>query len=344
MSSAAQPLVSVVIPVFNGEKYLAECLDSVLAQTYTCWDCVIVNNCSTDGTLALARRYEQNDGRIRVNDNREKLPIMPNWNHALRQISPRSKYCKVVHADDWLFPECLEQMVRVAEESASIAIVGSYRLEENRVTLDGLPFPSRHVPGATVCRATLLGKLYVFGAPSNLLLRSDVIRCRPDFYNPENLHADAEACYDVLRDADFGFVHQVLTFTRRHNESETTFARRVNSYLPGDLTALVKYGRFYLTESEYEQRFKHLMRHYYKFLARGVFGGRNQEFWNYHRSELQKLGCPINRGQLAKTCVQLAVGYLLHPVWTVRGLMSRMRHHSGGSRPGLGVWLTAFLR
>ena len=66
-----QPLVSVVTPVYNEEKNLAECIESVLAQTYPNWEYVIVNNRSTDRSLEIAQRYAAQDARIRVYDNRE---------------------------------------------------------------------------------------------------------------------------------------------------------------------------------------------------------------------------------------------------------------------------------
>ena len=116
MSGSHQPLVSVVTPVYNGEKYIAECIESVLRQTYENWEYVVVNNCGTDRTLEIANAYAKKDPRIRVHNNSEFLKIIPNWNHALRQISPESKYCKIVHADDWLFPECIERMVAVSEQ------------------------------------------------------------------------------------------------------------------------------------------------------------------------------------------------------------------------------------
>src|SRR5512146_3249684 len=111
MTAGPEPLVSVVTPVFNGEKYLRECVDSVLAQTYTNWHYVIVNNCSTDRTLEIAQEYAARDSRIRVVNNREFVGVDANHNNAFREISPDSKYCKVVAADDWIFPECLERMV-----------------------------------------------------------------------------------------------------------------------------------------------------------------------------------------------------------------------------------------
>ena len=300
MNLKSQPLVSVVTPVYNTEKYLAECIESVLAQTYGNWEYVIVNNCSTDRSLEIAQRYAQQDARIRIHNNDEFLNQFQNWNHALRQISPESKYCKVVHADDWLFPECLARMVEVAEANPSVGIVGAYRLDEDRVNLDGLPYPSTVIPGREICRLSLLGGLSVFGSPSSLLIRSDIIRSRETFYKESVIHADTEVCFDILQDHDFGFVHQVLTFTRRHNESLTSIMHRFNTRRLSNFIFLLRYGPVYLGEEEYEKRLKQVTENYHRFLARSVFELKGKEFWNYHRNELARLGHPLSIVRLAK--------------------------------------------
>src|SRR5271169_6107872 len=128
MSTANEPFVSIVTPVYNGETYLRECIESVLAQTYSNWEYIIVNNCSTDGTLRIAAEYSSRDRRIHVYNSDSLLPIIANHNRAFGLISRESKYCKVVSADDWLFPECLARMVAVAEANPAVGLVGSYQL------------------------------------------------------------------------------------------------------------------------------------------------------------------------------------------------------------------------
>src|SRR5689334_10610487 len=115
MSTHTKPHVSIVTPVYNEEEHLAECIESVLAQTYENWDYVIVDNCSTDKSLEIARTYAAKDRRIRVHTNDQFLEMIPNRSVAVRQMSPDSKYCKVVLGDDWIFPECLEKMVALGE-------------------------------------------------------------------------------------------------------------------------------------------------------------------------------------------------------------------------------------
>ena len=328
MVPESQPLVSVVTPVYNGDEYLAECIESVLAQTYENWEYVIVNNFSTDRSLEIAQHYAQQDPRIHVHDNKEFLKQFENWNHAMRQISPRSKYCKVVHADDWLFPACIARMVAVAEANSSVGLVSAYRLDEDRVDLDGLPYPSTVVSGREICRLTLMGKLLVFGSPTSLLLRSDIVRDRPMFYDEHSLHADTQVCFEILRDSDLGFVHQVLTYTRRHNESLSSLTRVLSMGRLGMLICLTKYGPIYLSEEEYQSRLERVLEKYHRFLSRSVFELKGKEFWDFHRRELEKLGCSISPFKMAKSLLL----ELLEPKETgarlVRALEGRRRRNA----------------
>jgi glycosyltransferase involved in cell wall biosynthesis len=245
-----KPLVSVVTPVHNGEKCLGEAIESVLGQTYSNWECTIVENCSTDRTLEISQGYAIKDKRIRINKNQELLPVIENFNHTMRQISDSSKYCKVLHADDLLYPECLASMVEVAETYPTTGIISSYRLEGNRVRNDGISYNFQFLTGREVCRRSLMeGYFYVFGSPSFLLLRSDIVRLHDPFYTPR-FFADVEACYTVLKGSDFGFVHQVLTYTRLHGESWTSSIEGLGMDLLGNLNALIRFGGFYLTKDE----------------------------------------------------------------------------------------------
>lgn len=325
--TAQGPLVSVLTPVYNGERYLRECIESVLAQTYPHWEYIIVNNRSTDTSLAIAEEYAKTDARIRIHTNTEFVGALRNHNIAFRQMSPGSAYCKMVHADDWLFPQCLAQMVALAERHPSVAIVGSYRLVGTRVDSDGLPYPSTVVPGRAICRATLLGGPYVFGSPTSLLFRSELIRSRDAFYDETNIAADTEACFEVLQNWDFGFVHQVLTYTRRHAEARSSFAERFNTYILSDLAFVKKYGPVYLGPEEQEPALVRTVNNYYEFLGRSVFQRRERAFWEYHRSGLAALGYPLSRVRLARASVLVIAGVLTYPLRALRRNIDAGRHH-----------------
>lgn len=297
------PLVSVVTPVYNGEAYLRECIESVLAQTYSNWEYVFVNNRSTDRTLEIAETYARREPRLRVITNPEFLPQFANWNAALRQISPDSVYCKVLHADDWLFPDCLEKMVAVAEAHPTVGIVSAYRLEEACVSNAGLPYPSPVTPGREIARRTLLGDYYVFGSPSSLLLRSSLVRAHDPFYQEDILHADTDVCYRLLRECDFGFVHQVLTFTRRHNESLMSQTQRLGTNAIADIRWLLRYGPEFLSRAEFEQLARARRDGYERTLARNLFALRDAEYWRYQFRELAALGWPVSRWRLLRAAL-----------------------------------------
>ena len=314
MSLHEEPLISVLTPVFNGEDYLAECIESVLAQTYSKWEYIIVNNCSTDRTLEIALDYAKKDGRIRVHNNREFLGVIENHNLAFSLISPAAKYCKVVSADDFIFPECVMRMVDLAEANPTVGMVGTYLLAGKRVLCDGLEYERKVVKGSEISRATLLGGPYVFGSPTSLLYRSDLIRESQAFYPHSNPHADTSACYQALEHSDFGFVHQVLAYARIHADSQTSKSLKVGTYnlaLMGDLT---RFGPKYLSPSELKQRLAHFLDSYYRVVVHVLLErSGDKEFLGQQKAALQRMGLRFSFAQLVKTALLMGFGLLLKP-------------------------------
>jgi glycosyltransferase involved in cell wall biosynthesis len=288
----AKPLVSVLTPVYNGEEFLAACIESVLRQTHSNWEFVIVDNCSDDGTEAIARRYTDADPRISYERHDEFVNQIHNHNRAFEAMSSESTYCKVVQADDWIYPECLERMVGVAEQHPSVGIVGAYRSKGNAVDLLGVPSGRSVVPGVEILRQSLLGGPYVTGTPTSTLLRSELVRARQPFYDPSFRHADTEAAYRLFSVGDFGMVHEVLTFTRMRPVSETSFSMRVNSYGPENLRMLIRYGPQVLSWTEYRSRLQTELRRYVGWQAKQRLKPsrlRDAEFRDYHRRVIDEI-------------------------------------------------------
>jgi glycosyltransferase involved in cell wall biosynthesis len=329
MDTSSQPFVSIVTPVYNGAEYLAECIESVLAQTYSNWDYTIVNNCSSDESLAIAEQYAAKNPRIRIHNNSQFLRVIPNHNLALRQISPTSKYCKMIFADDWMFPECLERTVAVAEEHPSAGMVGAYGLQGKNVVWVGLPYPSTVVAGRSLVREWFLGHehFYVFGTPTSLLFRSDLVRTQDPFFNEANLHADSEKCLELLKTNDFGFVHQVLTFSREHPGSLTSFSKQMNTIIASLLHEVVTYGPDYLTEEEFESVLSQKVFEYYEFLALSFAKGRwgDKQFWSYHVRKMTEAGVGFSRIRLATAILAEFVNAALDPKGTLEWLFARRK-------------------
>jgi glycosyltransferase involved in cell wall biosynthesis len=302
------PFVSVVTPFYNTREFLGECIESVLRQTYQNWEYILVDNCSTDGSDEIARFHASRcPEKIRLVRTESFLSQVQNYNFAISSVSQSSKYCKMVQADDWLFPDCVKSMVEVAEAHPGVGIIGAYELEGDRVSLDGLPYPSTEVAGRDVGRLYFLDGTYLFGTPTSLLLRSELIRSRDPFFD-ERLapFEDGHACFDLLRAWNFGFVHQVLTFSRRDNEANgATLLSRIRPFsflLLTRLTFLVVHGQDYLSRVEYERCLKDAERQYFRYLSRCACArhGRSREFWEFHRNGLASIHYTLDWRLLGK--------------------------------------------
>jgi glycosyltransferase involved in cell wall biosynthesis len=294
------PFVSVVTPVYNGEKYLAECIESVLAQTYYNWEYVIVNNCSTDETLRIAEHYEKMDKRIRVYNCEDFVGLIENHNRALHLISTDSKYCKIVSADDWITPDCLCELTKIAESNSTTSIVGSYQRSGNKIRWKGLPYDLEVISGRAVCRLALLENLDVFGTPTSVLYRSDVIRKNDPFFPHLLPHADTSACYKYLQYSDFGFVHQILSVERVHRDQMSSKVNKLHMGNVAYLESILEYGPIYLNEVELMALKNNFFKGYYRNLGGCVLKLEGKEFWKYHASRMKELGYPISARKVMK--------------------------------------------
>jgi glycosyltransferase involved in cell wall biosynthesis len=99
---------------YNREKYIAEAIESVLASTYQDFELIIVDDCSKDKTVEIARKYEVQDSRVRVYVNEENLGDYPNRNKAASYA--KGKYLKYIDSDDSIYPHGLEILVNGMEK------------------------------------------------------------------------------------------------------------------------------------------------------------------------------------------------------------------------------------
>lgn len=309
------PRVSVVTPFHNTREYLAECIESVLRQTYENWDYTLVDNCSTDGSSEIAARYASlHPDKIRVVPTSSLLSQVQNYNFALTCISPESKYCKMVQADDWIFPECLKSMTDVAEVHPKVGIVGAYELEGDHVSLDDLPYPSTEVSGREIGRLYFLKRSYLFGTPTSLLMRSDLVRSRVPFYEERySPFEDAHVCFELLRTSNFGFVHQVLTFSRRDNDSAISRILPFGFLRFSRYSMVLAHGKDFLSEKEYEAVFDDATRRYFLFLGKAALRGKGPEFWAFHRAGLASIGQRLDAKLLWKWRFLALLDYLGNP-------------------------------
>ncbi len=318
------PLITILTPVYNGEEYLSECIESVLKQTYENWEYIIVNNCSTDSTLQIAGRYASADSRIRVVSNSAFVDVIENHNIAFSHVSENSKYCKVVSADDWIYPECVARMAALAEEHPSVGLVGCYVVNSTGVKHSGLPPGKSVFEGSEICRLHLLGGPQVMGAPTACLYRSDLVRSDVSFFPGNARSADLAACFKLMEHHDFGFVHQVLAYERIHQKALSVEQASLRAFSLDRVLFLAEFGQIYLSHEEYGRRFSEVLDEYYSDVLASAFVKRYAKpFWDYHRTRLEKMGIGIDRRRLLRAVAGKMVDLLLNPKQTIEKMRKR---------------------
>jgi len=147
-----KPLVSIITPSYNAEKYIEETILSVINQTYTNWELIIVDDISTDGTLEIIKDFSAKDSRIKWYELNEKGGASIARNMAIRESS--GKYIAFLDADDVWKTEKLEKQVEFMETKQCDFSFHNYELiNENSVCLNVL----RKAPRKISYRRALLG-------------------------------------------------------------------------------------------------------------------------------------------------------------------------------------------
>ena len=264
------PLVSIVTPVYNGEKYLRHCLEGVLRQTYENFEYIILDNASTDNTAEIIEEFRAKDDRIRVFRNINTLKIIDNWNECIKYLSPESRWIKYAFADDYLFPNCVEEMVRVGEKSPTIGFVSSYRLNGRLLANAGLPMERDVVNGKDMLKMHILRRMHVcLDSPNTVLYKKSVFSELKGFDN-NYLHADTELALRILNGYDLGFAHQVLTWTGVHADRGAAFAHFhgiiTREYLKFAYKNIDRYDGIYFDSEE----IKEVSRYYADEIARYI--------------------------------------------------------------------------
>lgn len=109
------PLVSIIIPSYNKDRYIKETIDSVVKQTYTNWELIVVDDVSNDHTVSIVREYQKIDSRIMLYENTENKGA--NYSRNFGVYNSKGEYIVFLDADDLLKFDCLEQRLKVIENS-----------------------------------------------------------------------------------------------------------------------------------------------------------------------------------------------------------------------------------
>ena len=164
------PLVSVVMAVYNGEDYLAEAIDSMLAQTLSDFELLIVDDGSQDNSAQIVRSYQNRDGRIRFFQLERNMGVADARNHAIAQAM--GKYTTFMDCDDISLPERLEKQVAFLRANSNVEAVGTsgQAVSETLAPLFDLCMPQHH---AIIVLDMFIGVGLIF---NTTMLRTDLLK------------------------------------------------------------------------------------------------------------------------------------------------------------------------
>lgn len=259
MVKELNPLVSICIPTFNGEKYIEEALKSAINQTYTNLEIIISDDASIDKTLEIINRYKNLTPIPFYIYNHVPNGIGANWNNCVKKAS--GKYIKFLFQDDILFDNCIETMMKLALSNSKVGLVYSKRKflydtsneEHNDWIQDfgilhkswadfeikqGIEKGTKYLKNYSLLHNHPMNKI---GEPTAVLLRKNCFE--KTGYFDENLRQtlDYEYWYRVMKYFDIGFIDEELIAFRLHKD-QATFVNKINKHYDNKL-----YNNFYKT-------------------------------------------------------------------------------------------------
>jgi hypothetical protein len=252
------PNVSICLPVYNGERFLAEAVESALAQSYSDFELLIADDRSSDSSLAIAQELAKKDKRISVWSNPERLGLFPNYNACLQRAS--GTYIKLFAQDDLLDPSMLAKSIAAFESAPSVNMVCTARLtidSEGKTEQSQAQFDATGTFAADdVIRDCLSKFANNIGEPSAVMFPS---ARRGSGFDTSFYHlGDLEYWFRIISGGNFVFLNEPLCKFRRHDESATS--KNVRSLLFA--VDIVRLGRVYkqhlaaigMDEDTYTQR------------------------------------------------------------------------------------------
>ncbi len=222
-----QPLVSVLMTVYNREKYLAEAIESVLSSTYDNWELIIVDDRSSDKSVEIAQKYSNNDKRIKVYINEVNLGQFRNRNKAATLAT--GKYIKYLDSDDLIYPHGLEVMVNAIEKfpTAGFATQNTKHEENN-------PYPI-FLNKIIAFEKHFLNYPFLISGPSGVIFRKKAFD-EVGGFDSDNAYvgSDTELLLKMACLYDVVLFPPALIWWRQHDQQAFQLGKKNNEYILND--------------------------------------------------------------------------------------------------------------
>lgn len=211
IGSVNDSLVSIIVPIYNAEKYLDSCIQSVLRQTYTNWELILIDDGSTDKSGRIAEEYGFADERITV-FHQKNLGVSLARNQGIDEAT--GNYVVFLDADDELIEDCLAKTVNIAEETNADVVAG--RSCENQEL-----FQDRIIwTGAEALENSLKDHLFTYSACAKLIRREFIGKTR---FTPDiRINEDSYFVFQLLCKQNVSVLtNDVIYFYRANSESSS---------------------------------------------------------------------------------------------------------------------------
>lgn len=209
------PEISIVLPTFNGEKYIRQAIDSILKQTFQNWELIIVDDCSTDDTLQVINGYQKMDSRIKVIHNSENQKLPCSLNIGFRYSSGR--FLTWTSDDNYYLPQALEIMHQYLYKNKEIYMVcaGMNMIDETNRVIDAMPSYNE------------IQMFYYNCVGACFLYRREVWERLGDYDTELFLVEDYDYWLRIIKQYNgIGYINQTLYEYRTHNNSLTIKKQR----------------------------------------------------------------------------------------------------------------------
>ena len=207
-----QPRVSVIMPAYNAEHFIDEAISSVISQTMSDWEMIVIDDCSGDSSFQIAQSYAAKDSRIRVLKNPENSGVAKTRNKGLDLF--HGQYVAFLDSDDYWEPQMLEKMLYRAEETGADIIYCSYSLidESGKKVCNDFIVPPRTVFKDSIVRSVI--------TCSTVLITADL--AKSNRFPTDMYHEDIAMWFQILRDGGTACgVTEILAAYRQRKDSRS---------------------------------------------------------------------------------------------------------------------------
>ncbi len=254
-TAVSSPTISVCVPTYNGQAFLDECLAGLAAQTFGDFEVLIVDDCSSDRTVEMARAWAARDERFSVHVNASNLGLVGNWNRCIELA--RGEWIKFMFQDDLIEPRCLEAMLAAGEHSRGfVACSRTFVFEGfcepslrdfylgHQTTLESLFAGAPFMPAEDYCRAKLdLLDANIVGEPTVTMIRKRLFD-EYGLFDPMLVQiCDSEMWTRLASNVGIAFVPDPLVAFRVHGASASG-ANRDRPFRGTILDGIVESTRF----------------------------------------------------------------------------------------------------